>query len=80
MYDNQQVFSLHNDNLGFCNILTQTIPTTTDSSVYLPHRTILQQLQGEVCKCLETWLRQGIIRSLRSPYASQVVIVCNENW
>ena len=30
---------------------------------------------GEVCKCLDTWLRQGIIRPSQSPYASQVVIV-----
>ena len=33
----------------------------TDRPVYLPYRTILQQLQGEVYKCLDTWLRQGII-------------------
>ena len=35
--------------------------------MYLPHRTIPKQLQGEVRKCLNMWLRQGI--------ASQVVIV-----
>ena len=43
--------------------------------MYLPHRTIPRQLQDEVPKCLDTWLRQGIIRSSKSPYASQVVIV-----
>ena len=48
---------------------------TTDKPVYLPHRTIPVQLQAEVRKCLDTWLRQGIIRPSRSPYASQVVIV-----
>ena len=42
--------------------------------MYLPHRTIPKQLQGEVRKCL-TWLRQGIIHLSKSPYASQVVIV-----
>ena len=78
IYDNQQVFSLHDEDLGFCNKLTQTIPTMTDRPIYLPHRTILQQLQGEVHKCLDTWLRQGIIRSSRSPYASQVAIVCKK--
>ena len=41
----------------------------------MPHRTIPVQLQAEVHKCLDTWLRQGIIRPSRSPYASQVVIV-----
>ena len=69
------MFSLHDEDLGFCSKLTHTIPITTDKPVYLPHRTILQQLQGEVCKSLDTWLRQGIIRLSRSPYASQVVIV-----
>ena len=43
--------------------------------MYLPPRTIPRQLQGEVQKCLDTWLRQGIIRPSKSPYASQVVIV-----
>ena len=39
------------------------------------HRTIPKQLQGEVRKCLDTWLRQGIICPSKSLYASQVVIV-----
>ena len=47
----------------------------TDKPVYVPHHTIPRQLQGEVCKCLDTWLCQGIIRPSKSPYASQVVIV-----
>ena len=72
------MFSLHNEDLGFCNKLAHTIPTMTDRPVYLPHRTILQQLKGDVHKCLDTWLRQGIIRPSRSPYASQVVIVCKK--
>ena len=33
------------------------------------------QLQTEVHKCLDTWLKQGIICPSHSPYASQVVIV-----
>ena len=40
-YDNQQVSSLQYEDLGFCDKLTHTIPTTTDRPVYLPHRTIL---------------------------------------
>ena len=43
--------------------------------MYLPHRQIPDQLQQEVRKCLESWLKQGIIRPSKSPYASQVVIV-----
>ena len=33
------------------------------------------QLQSEVRKCLNNWLKQGIICPSKSPYASQVVIV-----
>ena len=75
IYSNQEVFSLHDEDLGYCNKLTHTILTSTDKPVYLPHRTILRQLQVEVCKCLNTWLCQGIIRPSYSPYASQVVLV-----
>ena len=74
-YSNQEVFSLHDEDLGYCNKLTHTIPTSTDKPVYLPHRTIPRQLQGEVHKCLNTWVCQGIILSPNSPYASQVVLV-----
>ena len=63
------------EDLGLCDCLKHTIPTTTDKPVYLTHRTIPVQLQAEVRKCLDTWLRQGIIRPSHSPYASQVVIV-----
>ena len=75
IYDNQAVFSLCNEDLGLCDCLKHTIPTTMDKSVYLPHRTIPVQLQAEVHKCLDAWLRQGIIWPLCSPYVSQVVIV-----
>ena len=43
--------------------------------IYLRHHTILVQLQTEVHKCLDTWLKQGIIHPSCSPYALQVVIV-----
>ena len=61
--------------MGFCNILKHSIPTTTDKPVYLPHWQIPIQLQSEVRKYLDNWLKQGIIRPSKSPYASQVVIV-----
>ena len=78
IYSNQEVFSLHDEDLGYCYKLTHTIPTSTDKPVYLPHRTIPRQLQGEVSKCLNTWLCQGIIRPSNSPYASQAVLVCKK--
>ena len=75
IYDHTEVFSFFDVDLGFCDILKHSIPTTTDKPVYLPHRQIPVQLQSEVRKCLNNWLKQGIIRLSKSPYASQVVII-----
>ena len=61
IYDNKSVFSLCDEDLGLCDCVKHTIPTTTDKLVYLPHRTIPVQLQAEVRKCLDTLLKQGII-------------------
>ena len=73
------VFSLCDEDLGLCDHLKHTIPTTMDKPVYLPHRTIPVQLQTEVWKCLDTWLHQGIIRPSHSLYTSQVIIVCKKS-
>ena len=54
MYDHPEVFSLHDEDLRFCDKIKHTILTTSDKPVYLPHCTIPQQLQGAVCKCLDT--------------------------
>ena len=48
IYNNQNVFSLCDEDLGLCDCLKHTIPTTMDKPVYLPHRTIPVQLQAEV--------------------------------
>ena len=71
----KEVFFLHNEDLGHCDQIKHTIPTMTDKPVYLPHHTIPSQLQGEVHKCLDTWLCMGIILPSKSLYTSQVVIV-----
>ena len=73
IYDNQAVFSLCDEDLGLCDCLKHTSPTTTDKPLYLPHWTMLVQLQAEVCNCLGAWLRQGIIWPSHNPYALQVV-------
>ena len=78
IYDHIEVFSLFDGDLGFCDALKHSIPTTTDKPVYLPHCQIPVQLQSEVRKCLDNWLKQGIICLSKSPYASQVVIVCKK--
>ena len=56
IYGHPEVFSLHDEDLRFCDWIRHTIPTTTDKLVYLAHCTIPPQLQGEVHKCLDTWL------------------------
>ena len=78
IYDHQSVFSFCDEDLGLCDLLKNTIPTTTDKPIYLPHCMILVQLQAEVRKCLDTWLKQGVIQPSQSPYGSQVVIVCKK--
>ena len=52
IYDHPEVFSLHDEDLQ----IKHTIPTMMDKPVYLVHCTIPPQLQGEVHKCLDTWL------------------------
>ena len=79
IYSNQEVFSLHDKDLAYCGCLTHTNLTSTDKPVYLPYKTILRQLWGEVYECLNTWLHQGIIHPSSSPYASQVVTVCKRS-
>ena len=75
IYDHTEVFLLFDGDLGLCDVLKHSIPTTIDKPVYLPHWQIPVQLQSEVRKCLNNWLKQGIICPSKSPYASQVVIV-----
>ena len=75
IYDHTEVFSSFDRDLRFCDVLKHSIPTTTNKPVYLPHQQIPVQLQSEVRKCLDNWLKQGIMCPSKSPYASQVVIV-----
>ena len=75
IYAHMELFSLFDGDLGFCDVLKHSIPTTTDKPVYLPHWQIPVQLQSEVRKCLDNWLKQGIKLPSKSPYTSQVVIV-----
>ena len=44
VYDNKEVFSLHDEDLGYFDPIKYTIPTTTNKPVYLPHHTIPRQL------------------------------------
>ena len=46
IYDHTEVFSLFNGDLGFCDVLKHSIPTTTDKPIYLSHQQIPVQLQS----------------------------------
>ena len=74
-YANTEVFSLHEEDLGFCDVIKHDIQVTDPKPVYLPHRTIPFHLKEQVMECLQHWIKQGIIRPSHSPYASQIVIV-----
>ena len=51
--DNKKVFSLHDEDLEYWDLIKHTILTTTDKPVYLLHHTIPRQLQG---KCSNVWI------------------------
>ena len=68
------MFFLYDGDLGICDWLKHSIPTTTGRPIYLPHQKTPTQLQLEVRKCLDTWLKAGIIRPSKSPYVAQVII------
>ena len=55
IYENQSVFSQYDGDLGFCDWLKHSIPTTTNKPVYLPHKQIPIQLQSDVKKYLDAW-------------------------
>ena len=61
IYENQAVFSLYDGDFGYCDRLKHSIPTTMERPVNLPHPQIPIQLQSEVRKCLDAWLKAGII-------------------
>ena len=56
IYDHPEVFSLYDKDLRFHNRIKHTIPAILNKPVYLLHHIIPPQLQGEVHKCLDTWL------------------------
>ena len=49
IYDHPEIFSLQDEDLGFCSKIKHTIPTTLDKPVYLPHHTIPPQSRGNPC-------------------------------
>ena len=80
IYNHPEVFSLHNEHLRFCDHIRHTIPTSMDRPVYLLHCTIPLTLLGEVHKCLDSWLQQGIIQPSQSPYTYPGGDSVKKNW
>ena len=61
IYNHVEVFSLFDGDLGFCDALKHSIPRTADKPVYLHYHQIPIQLQSKVRRCLDNWLKKGII-------------------
>lgn len=70
----KNVFSKHDDDLGYTDMMKHRIITTDQVPVKLPDRRIPPQLQPEVRRHLEKWLATGIIKESYSSYASQIVV------
>ena len=54
IYNNHEVFSLHDEDLGYCDHINQAILTSTEKLVYLLHMAIPRHVQGEVHGSLNT--------------------------
>ena len=75
----QDIFSMSDDDIGFCDLVEHRIPTNDDNPVRVPHRRIPPHQWDEVRNYLQTSLKSGIIRDSSSPYASPVVLVRKKN-
>ena len=73
--DNKTIFSKNDEDIGCTNMIEHDIITTDEIPIKQPDRRIPPQLQPEVRKHLQKWLKQGIIRESTSPYGQQLVIV-----
>lgn len=75
----KEVFSTDDDDLGFCDKISHTIPLTDDVPVKVPHRRIPPHMWQEVRDHLRKLLQQKVIRESSSPFASPVVLVRKKN-
>ena len=73
--ENKSIFSRSEDDIGCTSVIEHDILTTDEVPVKQPDRRIPPQLQPEVRKHLQKWMKQGVIRESTSPYGQQLVIV-----
>ena len=71
----QKVFSRGDHDLGYSDTVKHTIPTTDDKPIKLPHRRLSPHMQPAVRDYLEKWMKAGVVRESKSPFASQAVVV-----
>ena len=67
IHSNQEVFSLRDEDLGYCDKLTHTIPTSINKPVYLPHRTILGSFRERCANVLTPGFAKGSSNHLTVP-------------
>ena len=75
IYNHQKLFSLHDEDLGFYNKLANSILTTTEKPVYLPHRTIPLNFKVRLENAFIHDSDKALLDLSKSPYASQADIV-----
>ena len=59
IYEYREVFSLYDGDLGYCEVLKHSIPTTTNKPVYLPHRQILIQFAARSAQVSGVLVKTG---------------------
>ena len=68
-------FSLGDDDLGYIDNVKHGKRLTDETPIRIPHRRVPPHLKEEVRQHLESWIRQGIIRKSKSPWAFQAFLV-----
>jgi hypothetical protein len=75
----KNVFSEHDNDIGFCDSVEHKIYTTDDVPVKVPHRRVPPSQWEEVRKYLTDAVERGVIRPSCSPYAAPVVLARKKN-
>ena len=75
LHDNHDLFILHDDDYGYCDIFPHKINTGQNNPIKQPTRRIPYHRRKALQDLLNTLLKQGIIQESISPWASPIVLV-----
>ena len=74
IYIYKEDFSLHDEDLGYCDKLTHTIPTSTNKPVYLPHRKFLCNFWDRCANALTPGFAKGSFDHLTLPMPPKLLL------